>query len=107
MTAEIVFVEMKEIAYGEGEAELIKIPPMPIPPSKLAKEFFKFFLDNSPHTWQEISKNSALYTRKQNQEALDELFEHHIILNHNKPFTYNLNPKYRQECQHEYLAKLK
>ena len=106
MAAETVFVEMKEKAYGEGAATLVQIPPVPIPPSKLAKEFFKFFSDASPHTWQEISKNSALYTRKQNQEALDELFENHIILNHRKPFTYNLNPKYKKECRSEYLAKL-
>jgi len=107
MVAETVFVEMQEKAYGKGEAKLVQIPPVPVPPSKLAKEFFRFFLDKAPHTWQEIGKNSALYTRKQNQEALDELLGHHIILNHTKPFTYALNTKYQKECENDYLAKLK
>lgn len=106
MTAETVFVEMQEKAYGQGEAKLVSIPPVPIPPSKLAKEYFRFFLDKLPHTWQEIAKVSALHTKKQNQQALDELLEHHVVLNHAKPFTYMLNLQYKKDCESEYLRKL-
>lgn len=107
MSAQTVYVEMVEESYGEGWARLVQIKPVPAPPSKLAKELFKFFLDKNPHTWQDISRQSSLYTRKQNQEALQELEDNRVILTDQKPFTYHLNSKYKTECESEYLGKLK
>ena len=107
MSAETVYAEMVEESYGEGWARLAQINPVPAPPSKLAKEFFKFFLDGKEHTWQEVSRQSSLHTRKQNQEALQELEDNRVILNHQKAFIHYLNPKYRTECESEYLRKLK
>lgn len=104
----IIYVEMQEEAYGKGAAKLVRIAPLSPPPSKLVKELFKFFTAyKSYHSWQEIAKQSALYTRKQNQVALDELLQHKVILNHDRPFTYMLNPRYKKVCDTKYIGKLK
>lgn len=107
MSRELVYVQMEEEAYGKGAARLVQIEPVPTPPSKLVKELFKMFKDRQPHTWEAISKQSALYTRKQNQVAIRELNDRHVIISHaNKPFVYFINPNYKRECEDEYLKQL-
>ncbi|MCP4608271.1 MAG: AAA family ATPase [Planctomycetes bacterium] len=106
MSAEVVYVEMKEERYGEGWARLESIPPVPCPPSKAAKELFHYFLDQAPHQEQDIRKINALRTTKEIRSAIDELLDANVIVNHQRPFTYELNSNYQQEVDAEYLGKL-
>jgi hypothetical protein len=76
------------------------------PPSKVAKDLFRLFKDGERHAAKEIVRESALFTKKQNQEAIEELEAQRVIQNHKLPFTYQLNPNYLKECDPEFLKKL-
>jgi hypothetical protein len=106
MSSKVVYVEMEEESYGKGYASLVEISPVIDPPSKAARHLFQLFKDRQPHEAKNIVKENALFTRKQNLKAVEELEAQHVIQNHTRPFTYQLNPKYRKECDGEYLKKL-
>jgi hypothetical protein len=106
MSNEIVYVEMKEEAYGKGWARLEQVPQIPTPPYEVARQQFKFFLDGKQHASQEITKQNALYNKKENRLGIEELIANKVILNHAKAFTYELNPNYKTEVNAEYLSRL-
>ena len=106
MSSKVVYVEMEEESYGKGYARLVEIPPVSDPPSKAARHLFQLFKDGQPHEAKNIVKENALFPRKENLKAVEELEAQHVIKNHTRPFTYQLNPKYRKECDDEYLKKL-
>ncbi len=107
MSSKVVYVEMEEESYGKGYARLVEIPPVSDPPSKIAKHLFQLFKGGQPHEAKCIVRENALFTRKQNLEAVEELEAQHVIQNHKLPFTYELNPNYLTECDGEYLKKLR
>jgi hypothetical protein len=106
MSSEIVYVEMKEERYGEGWARLEQVPPIPTPPSGIARELFHLFSDGAPHSEHEITKRSSLHTKKENRLGIEELLANKFILKHKEPFTYRLNPNYKTDVNPDYLKQL-
>lgn len=101
-----IYVELREQAYGEGWARLERIPPVVIPPSKVALAVASL-LSGSPISQQDINRRAALYSRKEKLGAIEELLEHKVIVPGRDPLTYKLNPRRRTEADREYLGMLR
>lgn len=101
-----IYVELTEQAYGEGWARLERIPPVVIPPSKVAVAVTSLF-SGSPKNQQHINREAALYSRKEKLDAIEELLEHRVIIRGRDPLTYKLNPRRRTEADQEYLRMLR
>jgi hypothetical protein len=106
MSYKVMYVELKEERYGDGWARLEEISHLAVPPTQLAKQLFEFFPSNQFHSAKEVRQTFTLYPRKEILAALEELQEHRVIQATNIPQTWELNPKYRIQCNPEYLGKL-
>ena len=100
-----IYVELREEAYGRGWARLERIPPVVIPPSKVALAVASL-LSGSPISQQDINREAALYSRKEKLDAIEELLEHKVIIHGTSPLTYKLNPRRRTEADREYLGMI-
>ena len=101
-----IYVELREEGYGTGWARLERIPPVVIPPSRVAVAVTSL-LSGSPRSQQHINREAALYSRKEKLDAIEELFEHRVIIRGRDPLTYKLNPRRRTEADEEYLRMLR
>jgi hypothetical protein len=111
MDSEVLFIELKEEAYGHGLAHLEKIDPMSLPPNKEARDIFKLMIDlsvdNKECTSKKLVYNLALFTKKQIQDGIDELLEHKAIVIGSLAQSYQLNKRRDYECNKDYLEALK
>lgn len=101
-----IYVELQEEAYGMGWATLERIPPVVIPPSKLALAVASLFSSSSV-SQQDINRKAALYPRKEKLDALEELLEHKVIVHGRETLSYKLNPRRRNQANREYLRMLR
>ena len=106
MSAEDVFVEMKEEAYGKGWAKLERIDPIALPPSRIALDLFQFFQDSSEITAEYIVKKAALYIKGEIRAGVEELIDRKAIINSNGAFTFSINPMLNAECEKHYIKSL-
>lgn len=101
-----IYVELREEGYGRGWARLERIPPVVIPPSKVALAVASLF-SSSSISQQDINRKAALYTRKEKLDALEELLEHKVIVHGTEALTYKLNRQRRSQANREYLGTLR
>lgn len=101
-----IYVELREQAYGEGWARLERIPPVVIPPSKVALAVASL-CSGSPIDQQYINREAALYSRKEKLDAIEELLEHRVAVHGRDPLTYKLNPRRQNQANGEYLRMLR
>lgn len=101
-----IYVELREESYGEGWARIERIPPVVIPPSKVALAVVSLFSRGSSINQQDINRTAALYMRKEKLEAIEELLENEVIVANTEPLTYKLNPRIRNQANREYVRML-
>lgn len=101
-----IYVELREEGYGTGWARLERIPPVVIPPSKVALAVASL-CSGSPIDQQHINREAALYSRKEKLDAIEELLEQRVTIHGRDPLTYKLNPRRRTEADREYLGMLR
>jgi hypothetical protein len=105
MSANIVYVELKEERYAEGWARLERISADSIPASDTARSMFPFFTDNKLYTEQQITRTRAFSTREECRQGVKELIDHKVVLPDGVA-TYRLNPRYLNEVNPDYLTSL-
>jgi len=107
MSAQDIFVELDEEEYGRGWACLKRIEPIALPPTEIAKGLFTFFQNGDDISADHIVRKAALYSRTEIRNGLEELIERKAVVNLSEAFKYGLNPHISQQCEPEYLRKLK
>lgn len=102
------YVEMKEEAYGKGQATLEKISPFPAPPSETAIALFTLFSNNgnTVSSRQIKEKASGIYAPVDIRLGLTQLKRRKVIVTEGDHFTFKLNPNLK-EADKQYLEQLR
>jgi len=108
---EEIYWEMEEEGYGKGWARLVRINPIPIPPSDLAVQLYALFRNNPQNTYRalELNKQMAMHELSERKLALQQLQRHKIVFStQDNPFIYQLNPDITKldKFDGEYLEQL-
>ena len=108
---EEIYWELQEESYGHGWAKLVRIEPVPIPPSELAVRLYSLFKNNPKRVYpsQELSRLMTMYDPSDRRLAVYHLQKHKIIVSTaEKPFDYQLTPDHVQqgEFNQEYTDQL-
>ena len=112
MDGKMVYLEIKEEAYGHGLAHLEEIDSLSLPPSREAQDIFHLLLAKfNGASWEyitsrEIVSELALFNKSQIIRGTDELSEHKVIGKGDKPQSYKISKNYQSQCNKEYVDAL-
>jgi AAA domain len=103
-----IFVELTEESYGNGWARLVKIAPVPIPPSQVAVDIFTLFKNEVTWSASQIKgKASGKYAAAEIRQGIEQLLRRQVIVTSSDNFTFDLNPDIERKADSEYLKKLR